>query len=237
MMVHKTWNIAGRLTSGVAILLAGAALLSAGPAAADPQVERGYNADGGNWSGYVTAGREFSSVSARWIEPAVTCNATTDAFAPWVGLGGFGTTMVEQAGVETNCAGGVPVYRAWYELAPAPPVYYDNPVGPGDSISAEVTRAGTRYTLTVTDHTRNWSRTVARSYNGSNTSAEFILESPTGTFPNFGTVTFTGASVDGRPLSTYTTLALDGRGGYDDHTGALAGGTFSVSYRHGAAAG
>ncbi|WP_346273502.1 G1 family glutamic endopeptidase [Pseudonocardia sp.] len=235
--MHKSWNIGGRLTSAVAVLLAGAALLSAGPAAADPQVGRGYNADGGNWSGYVTAGREFSSVSAQWTEPAVTCNATTDAFAPWVGLGGFGTNMVEQTGVETSCAAGVPVYRAWYELAPAPPVYYDDPVGPGDLISAEVTRAGTRYTLTVTDHTRNWSRTVARSYNGSNTSAEFILESPTGTFPNFGTVTFTGASVDGRPLSTFTTLALDARGGYDDHTGALAGDTFSVSYRHGAAAG
>jgi hypothetical protein len=240
MMVHKTWNIAGRLTSGVAILLAGAALLSAGPAGADPRVGRGYNADGGSWSGYVTAGREFSSVSARWTEPAVTCNATTDAFAPWVGLGGFGTTMVEQAGVETNCAAGVPVYRAWYELAPAAPVYYDDPVGAGDSISAEVTRAGTRYTLTVTDHTRQWSRTVTRSYDGSNASAEFILESPTGTFPDFGTVTFTRASVDGRPLSTYTPLALDVRnagGGYDDHTGALAGGTFSVRYRHGATAG
>jgi hypothetical protein len=240
MMVHKTWNITGRLTSGVAILLAGAALLSAGPAGADPRVGRGYNADGGSWSGYVTAGREFSAVSARWTEPAVTCNNTTDAFAPWVGLGGFGTTMVEQAGVETNCAAGVPVYRAWYELAPAAPVYYDDPVGAGDSISAEVTRAGTRYTLTVTDHTRQWSRTVTRSYDGSNTSAEFILESPTGTFPDFGTVTFTRASVDGRPLSTYTSLALDARnagGGYDDHTGALAGGTFSVRYRHGATAG
>jgi hypothetical protein len=240
MMVHKTWNITGRLTSGVAILLAGAALLSAGPAGADPRVGRGYNADGGSWSGYVTAGREFSAVSARWTEPAVTCNNTTDAFAPWVGLGGFGTTMVEQAGVETHCAAGVPVYRAWYELAPAAPVYYDDPVGAGDSISAEVTRAGTRYTLTVTDHTRQWSRTVTRSYDGSNTSAEFILESPTGTFPDFGTVTFTRASVDGRPLSTYTSLALDARnagGGYDDHTGALAGGTFSVRYRHGATAG
>lgn len=239
-MVHKTWNITGRLTSGVAILLAGAALLSAGPAGADPRVGRGYNADGGSWSGYVTAGREFSAVSARWTEPAVTCNNTTDAFAPWVGLGGFGTTMVEQAGVETHCAAGVPVYRAWYELAPAAPVYYDDPVGAGDSISAEVTRAGTRYTLTVTDHTRQWSRTVTRSYDGSNTSAEFILESPTGTFPDFGTVTFTRASVDGRPLSTYTSLALDARnagGGYDDHTGALAGGTFSVRYRHGATAG
>jgi hypothetical protein len=240
MMVHKTWNITGRLTSGVAILLAGAALLSAGPAGADPRVGRGYNADGGSWSGYVTAGREFSAVSARWTEPAVTCNNTTDAFAPWVGLGGFGTTMVEQAGVETHCAAGVPVYRAWYELAPAAPVYYDDPVGAGDSISAEVTRAGTRYTLTVTDHTRQWSRTVTRSYDGSNTSAEFILESPTGTFPDFGTVTFTRASVDDRPLSTYTSLALDARnagGGYDDHTGALAGGTFSVRYRHGATAG
>jgi hypothetical protein len=259
-MELKTWNIAGRLTSGAACLLAGAALLSAGPAASSAQTAasvpgsfatfrgdpaassgagHGFNANGGNWSGYVTGGRQFSSVSASWIEPSVTCNATTDAFAPWVGLGGYGTNTVEQAGVETSCAAGVAVYRAWYEMAPAAPVYYENAVHPGDSISAKVTRAGTRYTLTITDTTRHWTRTVTKSSDGSPTSAEFILESPTGTYPDFGTVTFTRASVDSRPLSTYTTLALDASnasGGYDDHTGALAGGTFSVSYRHGAAA-
>nr|WP_239029195.1 G1 family glutamic endopeptidase [Pseudonocardia acidicola] len=202
------------------------------------QVGHPFNQNGGNWSGYVATGLVAESVSASWIEPTVTCNATNDTFAPWVGIGGYGTTTLAQTGVEISCSSGSPVYRAWYELIPASPVYDDAAVGPGDAIKAEVIRAGTRYTMTVTDRTRNWTRTVTKSYAGSSTSAEFILESPTGTYPNFGTVTFTGATVNGRQLSRYRPVALDASnasGGFDDHTGPLSGGTFSVSYRRGAA--
>src|SRR5205823_10300049 len=48
----------------------------------------GFNQDGGNWSGYVATGSGFSSVSASWNEPGVSCNSSNDLYAPWVGIDG-----------------------------------------------------------------------------------------------------------------------------------------------------
>jgi hypothetical protein len=205
-----------------------------GPAHASSQARPSYNSNGGIWSGYVALISGVKSVSASWTEPAVTCNSAGDVFGPWVGIGGVLSNSVEQTGVETNCFSNRPVYRAWYEMAPAPPVYYSNPVGPGDSISAKVTRVGTSYTVTLSNNTRHWTETVTKSDKGDDASAEVIVESPITAYPNFGKVTFTGAKVDGKPLSSYRPIALDASNsnGYEDHTGALSGGTFSVSYRH-----
>jgi Peptidase A4 family len=193
-----------------------------------------FNENGGRWSGYVAVRSGFESVSASWRAPAVTCNSTTDVVGPWVGLGGVLSASVEQTGIEVSCSSGRPLYRAWYEMAPAAPVYYDNPIRQGDSITAKVRRTGTDYTMTITNNTRHWTRTARESLQGDNASAEVILESPTGAFPNFGKVNFTGATADGRNLGSYHPLALDASGdtGYQDHTGPLSGSTFTISYRH-----
>lgn len=42
----------------------------------------GFNQDGGNWSGYAATGGTFTSVSADWTEPAVTCDSSDDLYAP-----------------------------------------------------------------------------------------------------------------------------------------------------------
>ncbi|GDY28546.1 G1 family glutamic endopeptidase [Gandjariella thermophila] len=192
----------------------------------------GFNQDGGNWSGYVATGSGFSSVSATWTEPAVTCNSTDDLFAPWVGIDGYGSSTVEQTGVATDCSSGRPVYQAWYEMYPASPVYYSNPVSAGDVIHASVTRSGSTYTLTLSDTSKGWTRTVNRSMRAANVSAEVIMESPTAAYPNFGKVTFTGATVNGSPLGNYGPVALDASNssGFEDHTGPLSGGGFSITY-------
>jgi hypothetical protein len=194
---------------------------------------RGYNEDGQNWSGYAASGSGFSSVTSHWTEPSVRCNSTDDLFAPWVGIDGYGTPTVEQTGVATDCSSGAPVYQGWYEMYPAAPVYYNNPVAPGDSITATVTRSGTSYTLTLTDNTQGWTKTTTRTLAASNASVEVIMESPTGAYPNFGTVNFTGSTVDGGTLGSTGPVALDASnsGGFEDHTSALSGGTdFSISY-------
>jgi hypothetical protein len=118
-------------------------------------------------------------------------------------------------------------------MYPANPVYYNNSVQAGDSITAKVTRSGTSYTLVLTDNTAGWSKTTTKSYNGANSSAEIILESPTAAYPNFGSVNFTGSQVDGGTLGDTGPVALDASnsGGFEDHTSALSGGTnFSISY-------
>ena len=193
----------------------------------------GFNQNGYNWSGYVATGTGFTSVSATWTEPNTTCNSTDDLYAPWVGIDGYGSSSVEQTGVQTDCSSGSPVDSAWYEMYPANPVYYSNPVSAGDSITATVSRSGTTYTLTLRDNTRNWTKTTTKSYRGANASAEVILESPPAAYPNFGSVNFTGSTVNGKSLSTFNPTAFDASGNsgqYEDHTGPLSGGSFSVTY-------
>ncbi|HEX3780953.1 MAG TPA: G1 family glutamic endopeptidase [Pseudonocardiaceae bacterium] len=244
-----------RTTALAAALFAGAALVvglvaptatsasSAHSYAFDPMTHNGtavavsrvhgYNQNGYNWSGYVATGSGFSSVSTTWTEPSAKCSSTNDLYAPWVGIDGYGSNSVEQTGVQTDCSSGSPVDSAWYEVYPANPVYYSNAVGAGDVITATVTRSGTSYTMTLNDKTKNWTKTTTKSYNGANASAEVILESPTAAYPNFGTVSFTGSTVNGKSLSSYNPTAFDASnnsGQYEDHTGALSGGNFSVTY-------
>jgi len=227
--------------AGAATLLAGAAPAVATPTGFAPQhanhaqhhsVGGTFNQDGGNWSGWVSQGSGFSSVSASWTEPAVTCNSSDDLYAPWVGIDGYGSQSVEQTGVATDCSSGSPNYQAWYEMYPDSPVYYDNPVQAGDNFTASVRRSGTDYTLTITDNTAGWTQHVTKSYNGANSSAEFILESPTGAYPDFGTVRFTGATVNGSTYTGQGGVALDAsnNSGFEDHTGAISNGAFDVTY-------
>jgi hypothetical protein len=193
----------------------------------------GFNQDGGNWSGYVATGSNFTSASSSWTEPQVTCNSSNDLMAPWVGIDGYGSQSVEQTGVATDCSSGSPVYQAWYEMYPAAPVYYNDPVSAGDSISASASTDGNgNYTLTITDNTQGWTETTPASYQGQNASAEAIIESPTAAYPNFGSVDFTGFQINGQDPSSFNPVALDASNssGFEDHTGPLSGGNFSITY-------
>jgi len=192
-----------------------------------------FNQNGGNWSGYVATGSSFTSVSANWTEPAVSCNSSNDLYAPWVGIDGYGSNSVEQTGVATDCSSGSAAYQAWYEMYPQNPVYYNDPVSAGDSFSASVTTdGGGNYTLTIKDNSRGWTETTPGSFLGQNASAEAILESPTAAYPNFGQVHFSNVTVNGRDASAFALTALDASnsGGFEDRTGALSGGAFAVTY-------
>ncbi|HTZ45928.1 MAG TPA: G1 family glutamic endopeptidase [Jatrophihabitans sp.] len=196
--------------------------------------KKGFNINGYNWSGAAATGSGFTSVSSSWTEPSVTCNSTNDLMAPWVGIDGYGSSTVEQTGVATDCSSGHAVYQAWYEMYPANPVYYTNSVSAGDKFNASVTRSGTSYTLTISDTTKGWTKTTTKSLNASNASAEVIIESPTGAYPKFGTVNFTNSKINGSNLSNYNPTLMDASNGsgYEDHTSAVSGGSFSISYLH-----
>ncbi|GAA1245135.1 G1 family endopeptidase [Kitasatospora nipponensis] len=199
-----------------------------------------YNTNGYNWGGYAAQGSGFTSVSATWTEPRATCKSTNDLYAPWVGIDGYGSSSVEQTGVATDCSSGSPVNQAWYEMYPANPVYLSlssYPVSAGDVISASVTYTGSnKYALKLTDSTRGWTYSTTKTLSAQRTSAEVIIESPTGSYPNFGTLNFTSATVNGRALSSYGPVALDpsSNGTYEARTSALgSGGTsFSDTFLH-----
>ncbi|GAA2145994.1 G1 family endopeptidase [Kitasatospora kazusensis] len=193
-----------------------------------------YNTNGYNWGGYAATGSGFTSVSASWTEPRATCNSSNDLYAPWVGIDGYGSSSVEQTGVATDCSSGSPVNQAWYEMYPANPVYLSlssYPVSAGDTISASVTYAGSnKYTLKLTDSSRGWTYTTSKTLSASRASAEVIIESPTGAYPNFGTLKFSSATVNGKSLGSFNPVALDpSNGAYEARTSALGSGGTSFS--------
>jgi len=198
--------------------------------------KKGFNINGYNWSGAATTGSGFSSVTSTWTEPSVTCNSTNDLMAPWVGIDGYGSNTVEQTGVATDCSSGHAVYQAWYEMYPKAPVYYSlssYPVSAGDKFTGTVTRSSSTYTLKLTNSSKGWTKTTTASLSSArNASAEVIIESPTAAYPKFGTVSFSSSSINGSTLSNWNPVLMDASNsfGYEDHTSAVSGGSFSISY-------
>ncbi|MFZ0666216.1 MAG: G1 family glutamic endopeptidase [Acidimicrobiales bacterium] len=163
-----------------------------------------------NWAGYIAPGNSgtFTSASASWTEPKVTCQKDNDLFAPWVGIDGYGDGTVEQTGVQAYCKTGAPVYSAWYEMYPASPVYYTNPVSANDQFTASVVKgSGDSYTLKIEDVTKGWTQTVTKSLSSAlGGSAEAVIESPTANYPTFTSTNFTGVQFNGKDLDTYSLI-------------------------------
>jgi hypothetical protein len=193
-----------------------------------------------NWSGYAATGGTYRSVSSSWTEPTVTCSSGDQYSSFWVGLDGDGSSTVEQTGSEADCQGGTPQYYSWYEMYPSAPVNFTNPVSPGDQFTGSVTyNGGSSFTLQLSDTTQGWSQTVNQSLSGASlASAEVIVEAPsslTGVLPlaDFGTVNFTGSSVDGSQLSSVNPTEItmvSGNGTQEDSISSLNGGNFSATW-------
>jgi hypothetical protein len=195
-----------------------------------------------NWSGYVVTGGTgaFNSVSSSWTEPSASCSGGTQYAAFWVGLDGYNSSSVEQTGTDSDCSGGSPDYYGWYEMYPADPVYFTNPVSPGDSMSAAVTVSGTSYTLTLTDSTQGWTQTENETGSFSNSSAEVITEAPSsesGPLPlaDFGTINYSGASANGSSMGSQnpTSITMVGSSGdqLDSTSGIDGSGDFSNTWQ------
>jgi hypothetical protein len=168
-----------------------------------------------NWAGYLvtssaTKKTSFSAVSGSWTQPAANCAAgfpSDSAF--WVGLGGYSGEHLEQTGTSADCsASGQAVYYVWYELVPAAQVLVNMTVQPGDRLSAHVAVSGDTVTISISDLTRHttFSKRLQMS-SPTVSSAEWIAEAPSRclssasrdchilSLADFGSVTFTGASV------------------------------------------
>jgi hypothetical protein len=196
-----------------------------------------------NWSGYAARGKTYQKISASWIEPTGHCTSTRTFSSFWVGLDGFTSQTVEQTGSEVDCIGGRARYFGWYEMYPAFPVNFSNPVRPGDHFTGSVTfTGGGHYTLVLTDATSGWSQTVHKTLTGAaNSSAEVIAEAPSssvGILPltNFGTANFSNAAVNGAAIgnaSPVKIIMVNPSGRAKDSVSALVGGqAFSVKWLH-----
>ncbi len=191
-----------------------------------------------NWAGYAdtpATGNTFNSVSASWNMPTVTPPAGAavgvEYYASfWVGLDGFNSSTVEQVGVdaftEKTATGVISQYIAFWEMFPAGP-NYGIQVSAGDSVDASVAFNSTAntYTLSLIDTTSSasYSGTAPGGTNPApqRSSAEWIAESPTITnsnpppsyviapLANFGSITFTNATVDGSSITGFNDTMLN----------------------------
>jgi hypothetical protein len=200
-----------------------------------------------NWSGYATTGTAgaFTSVSSSWVQPSVSCGDSSTFSSFWVGLDGIGTQDLEQTGTEADCSNGAAAYGGWFEFFPAAPVFYNQPVQPGDKMSASVTAgSGGSFALTLNDATQGWTKTASQNVPGAGlASAEVIAEAPSSQsvlpLADFGTVTFTSADVNGQAIGGDQPVALTlVSGGAEATPSALSGGSgFSVTWSGGTGAG
>ena len=201
-------------------------------------------AESTNWSGYAATGSNgaFTSVSASWTQPSATCSSRGDLYASfWVGLDGYSSDSVEQTGSDSDCVGRSASYYGWYEMYPANPVNFSNPVSPGDSMSASVTFSGTRtYTLVLKDNSKGWTQTITKNQSGlDRSSAEVITEAPSsesGVLPlaDFGTINYSTSSANGSSLGTQNPVQIimvNNSGQDKDSTSSISsGGAFSNTW-------
>ena len=200
-----------------------------------------------DWSGWDVTGGTYTSVSASWTVPTVTCTTGETSYsADWVGLDGDGSDSVEQIGTSSDCDPGTPSYTAWYEFYPEASVQLTNPVKAGDNISASVVSvAGTdEFKLVLTDTTQGWTKTeTGESPSGTGASAEIIAEAPSGSsrqnsvlpLADFKAVTFTDVLVDGKAIGANSAAAkiamVDSSGSPMATTSALtANNKFTVTW-------
>ena len=246
-----------RLTFSTALAAAAVALFSGSALAASPvsdlvRTSKDHSTST-NWSGYAAYDSTFSDVKGNFVVPASNCSGLkrnqVSVASPWVGLDGYASNTVEQAGTDSDCIGSTRTqYVAWYEFYPAGSVNLSsstNPVAPGDSMNVEVAHAGNNVTVTLQNTTRNWTFSTSHSASGlALSSAEWIMEAPTQTLTNYGTVSFSNAgATDGThtngAISDFTNdkmvmVSKNGRTIRSQPSDLTSGGTaFTVSWVHG----
>lgn len=182
--------------------------------------------------GYAVTGSTYTSTTADWVMPKITCSTADSYVDIWTGLDGYTSATVEQIGADLVCSGTTATYYAWYELYPSAPVEIAKTVKAGDQLDAAVTYDGSsKFTLSIEDVTQGWTHSTTGTVTGAaRSSAETVV-----TLPSTFTCTkaiplaaFTDDTVDGTALGSLGPVELNGG---DPHilVSAATGKTFSVS--------
>jgi Peptidase A4 family len=172
-----------------------------------------------NWAGYAVTGDSttYTSATATWKEPTVTCSAEDagEASAFWVGLGGYSQTSraLEQLGTSADCSSttGRPTYYAWYELVPNPSAQVKMKIKPGNTVTVSVNiLSGGMVEFQVKNRSTGTTFTKEIAFaNPDLTSAEWIAEAPSDCdqfrcreipLSNFGSVSFSKIAAIGNSV-------------------------------------
>ena len=170
-----------------------------------------------NWSGLIDTGTTYTAVSGYWTVPFIRASTSREAVATWVGISGFTDTTLIQTGVDGTTTSGTVRYFPWFELIPTPPVPINEPVSPGDQMSAVIKQTGVHtWYIGIEDVSKGWVVTGTVTYTAAPAnSAEWITERPTTvatttpfTLAEYGTSRFHDLRLSGTDLTatsiTYT---------------------------------
>jgi hypothetical protein len=173
------------------------------------------------WGGYLEQSTSpFSSVSGTFTVPTVR-NTPQNSVSPWVGIDGYGTTDIIQAGVTALAASnGTTSYEAWWQTETAPQNQFD--ASPGDSIEVNIWQISSgHWEITLNDTTSGHGFATSASYAGPAATAEWIVETPAGspatgypatsTFSNLG-VSQAGTGILEEPSTGVTVSSLTSSG-------------------------
>lgn len=139
-----------------------------------------------NWSGYVVSSKKHKITRVVSTFTVTRVSSPPSGFAAkWVGIGGFATNDLIQAGVAEN-ANPSSQYFAWYELLPASETRIHHCAGDsactvkqGDKVKVTINEVSSnKWKFTIVD-SRHWTWHKTVSYHSRRDSAEWILEAPT----------------------------------------------------------
>src|SRR5258708_7049435 len=128
--------------------------------------------DNGNWSGYLYRFKAAqASLATSWNVSTITCSGKLIGISQWPGIDA-GDKAIAQLGTASGCNTGKPVYYAWTENFPQPPLGLSSsiyPAKPGDKFSATVRETSLgNFIDTLTNQTRKWSFTTTMKFSAAN---------------------------------------------------------------------
>ncbi|OTB02914.1 hypothetical protein M426DRAFT_74259 [Hypoxylon sp. CI-4A] len=165
-----------------------------------------------NWAGAVLIGSGYKTVTGTIVvptpkKPSGGSSSTTYSASAWVGIDGDTCeTAILQTGVDFNIRGSSVSYDAWYEWYPDYAYDFSGiSISAGDTLTFTVT-ASSKSAGTAVIENKTTGKTVTHSFSGETdalceTNAEWIVEDFSSggslvSFADFGSVEFTGASVN-----------------------------------------
>jgi hypothetical protein len=187
-----------------------------------------------SWYGYAVTGSTYTSTTADWTMPSLTCDSqdNNEYVAIWTGLDGYSSPTTEQIGVLAECTDDTAEYFGWYDMYPAAAEDFDNTLEPGDVLDASVTYDGSStFTLTLRDTTRGWDESTTQTESAADrSSAETVVEAPDtlSCVPTETLADFTGDTVDGKALGDLNPVEVTGSDP-DITVSPVSGKSFSVT--------
>lgn len=158
------------------------------PSATSPDLSIGSSTTNTIWAGYVEqSSSAFTSVSGTFTVPTINTSPSKDVM-PWVGIDGYGTSDLIQAGVTASVdPPGTPTYEAWWATvgpngsAQNLPIQNQFALSAGDVINVNIwQQTGDQWEITLNDTTSGQGFAATVSYIGADLTAEWIVETPSG---------------------------------------------------------